>query len=176
MEQRYRAVPSGPVRSHCDGSGRHVRGISSRGARVALLVPEPRSSVADNGSHRPREHLWQIDPAVEPAIWEMRRDHPRWVQRRLALSWAGRAAQADPLPVAGATQLHPSTKPPTTVTTPRPKSPAGDYPASTKPGAVQARRGPSLGRGRMRAPGPGLGPVATDWFDSTRWARLGRQR
>ena len=50
-----------------------------------------------DGSHRPHEHPWRIDAAVEAAICEMRRDHPRWGKRRLAFE-LGRQGCPGPIP------------------------------------------------------------------------------
>jgi transposase len=35
-------------------------------------------------SHRPDSSPWQAEPAVEAAVCEMRREHPRWGPRRIA--------------------------------------------------------------------------------------------
>jgi transposase InsO family protein len=48
-------------------------------------------------SHRPHAHPWQVDPAVEAAICEMRRDHPRWGQRRIGFE-LGRNGCPGPVP------------------------------------------------------------------------------
>jgi hypothetical protein len=50
-----------------------------------------------DGSHRRHEHPWQVDPAVEVAICEMRRDHPRWGKRRLEFE-LGRQGGPGPIP------------------------------------------------------------------------------
>jgi transposase len=84
MEQRYRAVlqvqAGVPVTEVADAFG-----VSRQAVHRWLrwYRDEGLAGLAD-GSHRPHEHPWQIDPAVEAAICEMRRDHPRWGNGRLA--------------------------------------------------------------------------------------------
>src|SRR5829696_3343787 len=45
-------------------------------------------------SHRPHAHPWQVPAAVEVAIGDLRRAHPRWGPRRLLSSWNERGARA----------------------------------------------------------------------------------
>src|SRR5215471_10270979 len=97
MEQRYRAVlqveAGVPVTEVDDAFGvsrqavhRWLRWYRDQG--LPGLV---------DGSHRPHEHPWQINPKVEAAICEMRRDHPRWGKRRLAFE-LGRQGCPGPIP------------------------------------------------------------------------------
>jgi transposase-like protein len=53
-----------------------------------------------DGSHRPRSSPQQVEQAVEAAVAEMRREHPRWGSRRIRLEmlrkpgpWARQAAE-----------------------------------------------------------------------------------
>jgi transposase-like protein len=72
MEQRYRAVlqvqAGVPVTEVADAFG-----VSRQAVHRWLRWYRDKGlpGLAD-GSHRPREHPWQIDPAVEAAICEMR--------------------------------------------------------------------------------------------------------
>jgi transposase InsO family protein len=97
MEQRYRAVlqvqAGVPVTEVADAFG-----VSRQAVHRWLrwYRDEGLAGLAD-GSHRPREHPWQIDPAVEAAICETRGDHPRWGQRRLAFE-LGRQGCPGPIP------------------------------------------------------------------------------
>jgi transposase InsO family protein len=97
MEQRYRAVlqveAGVPVTEVADACG-----VSRQAVHRWLrwYRDEGLSGLVDD-SHRPHEHPWQIDPAVEAAICEMRRDHPRWGKRRLAFE-LGRQGCPGPIP------------------------------------------------------------------------------
>ena len=99
MEQRYRAVlqvQSGvPVNEVADACG-----VSRQAVHRWLrwYRDEGLAGLAD-GSHRPQAHPWQVDPTVEAAICEMRRDHPRWGKRRLAYE-LGRQRCPGPIPSA----------------------------------------------------------------------------
>jgi transposase len=47
-----------------------------------------------DGSHRPHAHPAQTPAVVEAAICELRREHPRWGQRRLHFELAATAVPA----------------------------------------------------------------------------------
>jgi transposase len=49
-------------------------------------------------SHRPHAHPWQVPAAVEVAICELRRAHPRWGPRRLVFELK-RAGCPGPVPI-----------------------------------------------------------------------------
>jgi hypothetical protein len=50
-----------------------------------------------DGSHRPHAHPAQTSPEVEAAICELRRQHPRWGQRRIEFE-LGRKGCPGPIP------------------------------------------------------------------------------
>jgi transposase InsO family protein len=95
-EQRYRAVllvqAGVPVTEVAE-----MFGVSRQAVHrwVRWYRDDGLPALAD-GSHKPHAHPWQVDPAVEAAICEMRRDHPRWGKRRL---WFELGRQGCPGPV-----------------------------------------------------------------------------
>jgi transposase len=97
MEQRYRAVlqvqAGMPVTEVAS-----LFGVSRQAVHrwLAWYREEGLPGLADR-SHRPQAQPWQVDPAVEAAICEMRRDHPRWGQPRLAFE-LGRQGCPGPVP------------------------------------------------------------------------------
>jgi len=97
MEQRYRAVlqvqAGVPVTEVAE-----TFAVSRQAVHrwLGWYRDEGLPGLADR-SHRPHAHPWQVDPAVEAAICEMRRDHPRWGQRRLGFE-LGRQGCPGPVP------------------------------------------------------------------------------
>ena len=96
-EQRYRAVlqvqAGVPVTEVAEGFGVSRQAVHRW---LGWYREEGLDGLADR-SHRPHAHPWQVDPAVEAAICEMRRDHPRWGQRRIGFE-LGRHGCPGPVP------------------------------------------------------------------------------
>jgi transposase-like protein len=97
MEQRYRAVLQVQAGMSVVEAA-EAFGVSRQAVHRWLrwYRDEGLAGLGD-GSHRLREHPWQIDPAVESAICEMRREHPRWAKRRLEFE-LGRQGCPGPIP------------------------------------------------------------------------------
>jgi transposase len=84
MEQRYRAVLE--IEAGCpvtEVAARHGVSRQSVHAWVRRYKAGGRAALADR-SHRPRSCPHQIAAAIEAAVCEMRRAHPRWGPARLA--------------------------------------------------------------------------------------------
>src|SRR3982075_71818 len=96
-EQRYKAVLA------VIGDGRTVSevaadwGVSRRTMHRWLLRYEGDGLEGlNNRSHRPAQSPHQMPPAVEAMVLEMRRSHPYWGARRLALELARKGVQPTP--------------------------------------------------------------------------------
>src|SRR5262245_57514199 len=95
--RRYRAVllvqAGSPVTEVAE-----VFGVSRQAVHrwLASYRDEGLAGLADR-SHRPHGHPEQIGPEVEAAICELRRQHPRWGQRRIEFE-LGRNGCPGPIP------------------------------------------------------------------------------
>src|SRR3954470_8259848 len=96
-EQRYRAVleveAGVPVTEVAERFGVSRQAVHRW---IGWYRDEGLDGLADQ-SHRPHAHPAQTSPEVEAAICELRRNHPRWGQRRIAFE-LGRHGCPGPIP------------------------------------------------------------------------------
>src|SRR3954469_17936953 len=96
-EQRYRAVLEVQARVPVTEVAERF-GVSRQAVHrwVRWYRDEGLEGLADR-SHRPQAHPAQTSPEVEAAICELRRNHPRWGERRIAFE-LGRTGYPGPIP------------------------------------------------------------------------------